>query len=289
MAIFRNIKRETRRWFLDLIHEPGWSPGVARVGAAIHASIVRLARISMPGLGSSDAWRDAGRSVWVPIRQILLTCSAVASVGVLIALVSHPLWASTGPQLNPFPAEMILGGLRPVDPAPREPEVARSPRAEAVARYEYSFGSEGRPLTVEVRFFQQAKGDVASYTQARLEHRPALQLRTRIGLGEYAWFEHDHRLWLTACVDIHGLATVQPGAFDRNRRLHDRHWMRSVRWIFGLGPLEDRRAMWTLISLQSDATSSPEALNLLEQVLFDTALLWRDNWAGTLVAGKDIP
>jgi cyanosortase A-associated protein len=275
MGLIRKFKRATHRWVLDLIHEPGWSPGVDRLLAGMHAFILRLARISLPGIGSGRAVRNT-KSIWLPIRQGILVFGAVASLGFLTAAVSRPVWISTASQPGPFPSEVVLAGHRSLEPGQGDTSIARFPRAEAATRYDIDM--DGRVVTVEVRYFRHAAGNVAGYTQARLEHSPTFQIRNRTGIGQYAWFVQNDELFLTACIDIRGVATFQPAAFDKNRRLHDRDLMRTARWIFGLGPLEDRRAVWTLISLQLSEMGSADALSLLEPLLVDTAVQWRDQW-----------
>jgi cyanosortase A-associated protein len=208
------------------------------------------------------------------LRQLMLGCAGLASIVLLGAVALAPVWQSAPTDFQ-FPEPPVLVGWQLTDSRIGTREVPRTPRAEAVARYDYR--DERRLLIeIEVRRFKEATGDVAGYARARLDVTPGVERGERAGLGDYVLFEHEQKLWLSACIDTQGMVTATPAQFDHNRRLKDRTVVRLAAWMAGRAPLEDRRAAWVLIAAPLAAGEREALLGKLEGVLSELALWCRD-------------
>jgi cyanosortase A-associated protein len=259
----RRSQRTIKRWFSQLVHSD-WSldrlPGVM----LLRGLLLRLSQISMRGgVGTSlSNWKQAGLPVWWRVRLLGLCSTALLSVVLLAAVVSRPLWHSGPPEPYRFPDPPHLNGWQLIDASTDASGLPRSPRAQAIARHVYA--QEQFSLNVETRYFADANGDVAGYTQARLAVLPGVRYTGQPGVGNYIVFEHADQLWLSACIDSRGLVTVKPTQFSHNRRVQDRTLPRLLAWLFGLGPLEDRRAIWTLLAMPLAAEEREETLEQME-------------------------
>jgi cyanosortase A-associated protein len=261
--MIRRIKRTFKRWVSALVHSSDWSldslPGVVRC----RGWLLRLAQVSTRwGVGTSlTRWKRAWLPICGGVRQLALGSTALVSVGLVAVVMFQPVRLPGRTESYQFPDPPILSGWELVD-ASRDPgDVPRAPRAQAISRYSYA--KDQWTLDVEVRYFAEANGDVVGYAQARLDVLPAVQFIGQAGLGNYILFEHADQLWLSACIDPRGVVTASRAQFRHNRRVQDRTMPRLLAWIFGVGRLEDRRVVWTLMAIPLGAKEREETVEQL--------------------------
>lgn len=200
---------------------------------------------------------------WKPVRVSLL---AVTLAGVLLVAGKLTFSPSTG---NPsatqfeFPESVPLAEWQMQESAPLT--ISNTSEVKAGRKYEYQKNSIA--LEIEMRYVVETNGDVESMMKGHtiLKSSPGkLALASSQGAGFHGILQQQNRLYLSSCINPSGGATVNAEQFRYNRNTRDWQANRILFWLLGRGNIQDRRCLWTQMSVPLDKTTPETAKKILE-------------------------
>ena len=97
-------------------------------------------------------------------------------------------------------------------------------------------------------------------------------------IGFYTLFSDTKSAYLSACINPRGGSTVTRKQFTRNRLIYDLRPIRLWGWILGQHPLQDKRCLWTHLSIPLEDASPESLYSVLEEVWFDWYALWKSRF-----------
>lgn len=147
---------------------------------------------------------------------------------------------------------------------------------------EYQYRQNSISVTVQARLMV-SDGNISRLLFVHTPIRAAnagLQIRQRLGVGYYGILAHDHKAYLSACVNSRGESTVTEPQFMQNRYKYDLQVNRVLPWILGRAPLLDQRCLWTLMAtpLPAAAKNNPAVANQSFEALENAWFSWHQWW-----------
>ena len=156
----------------------------------------------------------------------------------------------------------------------------------AAARYVYLSNFSGQEegdrspieLAIEMRYFTDSNGDAKSYIhQVSGDLQSALQYRD--GVGSYGVYSDGDWTYATGCINPTGGSTVLSDDYRSNRYRHDFRISRIWNWAFGRSAIQDRRCLWTHLSVKLNSSTFPElSTELVEPAWLDWLAWWNENY-----------
>lgn len=137
----------------------------------------------------------------------------------------------------------------------------------------YQYTKAGVPLTIEMRYLNDTSGEVKSLLERYTSIPSSPKLRYRAGIGFYGVFTHQQKAYLSSCINPGGGSTVTQKQFNQNRHTNDVQVNRLLRWLLGQEKLEDKRCLWTHLSMPLESSPS-EAYQVLETTWFAWYQWW---------------
>lgn len=138
-------------------------------------------------------------------------------------------------------------------------------------RYQYMHANV--PLTIEMRYLNNTSGEVKDLVESYTSIPASVKLRYQTGIGYYSVFTYQQKAYLSSCINSRGGSTVTQRQFNQNRHTYDVQINRLLPWLLGQEKLEDKRRLWTHLSIPVKI-SSFEAFQLLEAAWFDWYQWW---------------
>ena len=200
---------------------------------------------------------------WKPVRISLL---AVTLGGVLLVagkLIFYPSAPNTAATNFDFPPAVPLADWKQEKSAP----LAITDNSEFKAARKYEYQKNGTNLEIEMRYAVNTIGDVEAMMKGNtvLKSSPGkLALANTPGGGFHGILQLQNRLYLSSCINPRGPATVTSQQFRYNRNTRDWQPNRILFWLLGRGNIQDRRCLWTQMSVPLDKTTPKEATKILE-------------------------
>jgi cyanosortase A-associated protein len=181
-----------------------------------------------------------------------------------------------------YPERIELTSAQPLPPdlpvqIIDEQKFYNKPKYLSGHRYKYVF--DGININIDLRYAYRTNGDVFLFLRelAKIDFDTD-KMRSQVSkndLGYYFTFEHQDRLYLTACINPRGVSTVTTEQFEDNasERALDGDVLMS--WLLGQKDLRDRRCLWTLMSTPKPANGDRQ---VIEQKLQTVWSLWYGWW-----------
>ena len=200
---------------------------------------------------------------WKPVRLSLL---AITLGGVLLVAGKLVFYPSADKKLATpfeFPESVPLADWELYKSAPLE--LRDNSEFKAARKYEYQKNSMA--LEIEMRYAVDTIGEVQGMMKGNtvLKSSPGkLALVNIQGAGFHGILQQENRLYLSSCINPSGGATVTSQQFRYNRNTRDWNPNRILFWLLGRGNIQDRRCLWTQMSVPLDKTTPEDAQKILE-------------------------
>lgn len=135
---------------------------------------------------------------------------------------------------------------------------------------QYRYIQNGLPLDIKTRYEVETDGDVKEFIKShagiRLSlNQPGLVVRQHPQLGFYGVYVYQKRAYLDACINSRGGSTFTTEQFRYNRMHYDVQFNRVLAWLFVQQPLNDRRCLWSHLSIPLNQSSPSSAVVILEK------------------------
>jgi cyanosortase A-associated protein len=200
---------------------------------------------------------------WKPLRLSLLAVTLGVVLLVTGKLVFYPSAPKNVATPFEFPESVPLADWKLNKSALLE--IKDNSGLQAARKYEYQKNSMA--LEIEMRYAVDTIGDVEGMMKAHtiLKSYPGkLALANTQGVGFHGILQHKNRLYLSSCINPSGGATVTSQQFRYNRNTRDWNPNRILFWLLGRGNIQDRRCLWTQMSVPLDKTTPEDAQKILE-------------------------
>lgn len=200
---------------------------------------------------------------WKPGRISLL---AVTLGGVFFVAGKIIFYPPTGNNLATkfdFPPEVPLADWKLLESAPLK--ITNNSEFKAARKYKYQKNSVA--LEIEMGYAVDTIGDVEGMMKGNtvLKSSPGkLALASTQGAGFHGILQQQNRLYLSSCINPRGGATVTSQQFRYNRNTSDWQPNRILFWLLGRGNIQDKRCLWTQMSVPLDKTTPEDANKILE-------------------------
>ena len=210
-------------------------------------------------------------------RTLLLATTAIATTFVLGKSIVYPEAKSSSLQNYTFPEVVTLSQWQHSFSKPAKPHLVESDAyisGNFIAGKHYRYRQNEKHVDIEMRYFSQTNGDLKSFiTSQTAGLSPGLKQDNEGGF--YSIYIHQHKAYLSACINSLGSSTVTSDQFQRNRMIYNTHTRQIVPWLLGQAEFRDKRCLWAHLSMPLDTETSVEETYLtLETVWFD----WHDWW-----------
>ncbi|MEG4345405.1 cyanoexosortase A system-associated protein [Microcoleus sp. A003_D6] len=200
---------------------------------------------------------------WKPVRISLLAVTLGAVLLVAGKLVLYPSTGNFAATPFEFSESVPLADWQLQKSAALE--ISDNSEVKTARKYEYQ--KNNIALEIEMRYVVNTNGDVESMMKGHtiLKSSPGkLALVSTQGVGFHGILQKQNRLYLSSCINPRGGATVTAEQFRYNRNTRDWQANRILFWLLGRGNIQDRRCLWTQMSVPLDKTPPENAQKILE-------------------------
>jgi cyanosortase A-associated protein len=136
--------------------------------------------------------------------------------------------------------------------------------------YRYSQG-----LDVRIYYLRNTQVEVVDLFKDHITKnysKPQLSADQRQGI-----FKTPHQIYLSSCIN----PPPSPATFTMNQYRNDRNTYikgRILAWLIGQNSLQDRRCLWTILSMPSDNSDTPKVQENLETAWQQWYQWWKDKY-----------
>ena len=150
---------------------------------------------------------------------------------------------------------------------------------EAERKYEYVLGKS--PISLEISYISNARGDVASYLhkyeEISLKALQDKQVSQLEGIGHHILFRDRDRVYLSSCISPRSLSNIDRKQFSQYRYQNDLTLKVGWEWLLGKSSIRDRRCLWVHLSTPL-VTNSQNAYSMLESTWKEIYQWWLPNF-----------
>ena len=150
---------------------------------------------------------------------------------------------------------------------------------EAHQKYQYKQGKS--PVSLEITYLSNTRGDVLSYLQKYAKIAPQAiqnQATSRFpAIGHHTLFQDRDRAYLSSCISPRSLSSVDQKQFSKYRYQNDLTLEVAWQWLQGKSSIRDRRCLWVHLSTPL-VTDSQTAFNTLESAWKEVYQWWLPNF-----------
>lgn len=211
------------------------------------------------------------------------TCTAILMTLISTLITTIGSAKPPVPSVQPFrfPTDVPLENWRYVTSGLVNAERVQPPAyvsGNYISGKRYQYQQQQTVLTIEMRYLANTDGDLKNVIKAETGDLQSV-LYYQEDSGFYSVFHDRSHLYLTSCINPHGMSTVTSDQFKRNRSLHDLRLDHLIDWTLGRGKIHDRRCLWTHASTPLQDYTSPEiATKTLEDAWFSWYSWWSVNF-----------
>lgn len=144
--------------------------------------------------------------------------------------------------------------------------------------YEYTDGSNR--IEMEMRYLPRSDGNVEELLRLVGVGVQDPTTREKAGIGFYSLARHEHRAFLTTCINSAGVCTVTRKQCQRARDANASVLTRWFAWLPVVQARRDRRCLWALLSVPADPSSGDRDFEVLEKAWFSWFHLWTEAFRG---------
>lgn len=144
------------------------------------------------------------------------------------------------------------------------------------ASQKYTYVSEN-PISLEINYISNARGDVVSYLHKYTEISPKAIQKAKVsqlkGIGHHILIRDRDRAYLSSCISPRSLSNVDRKQFSQYRYQNDLTLKVGWEWLLGKSSIRDRRCLWVHLSIPL-VTNSQNAQTLLESTWKEIYQWW---------------
>jgi len=209
--------------------------------------------------------------MWKQLRISLLGITFSSVILVLGHVILYP--TKDQHQVSPFvfPEEVPLPKWQQSTTSSLPQSNGNHP--ELIAQKHYQYIQNNLSLDTEMRYLTD--GDVPKFIHDYTSISSSAVVHQREGVGYYGLGVYQQQAYLSACINPQGDSTFTYEQFNKNQDLYETRPQHLLSWLLGQETLQDRRCLWTHLSVPLK-DSSPEATYLiLEKAWFSWEQWWR--------------
>ncbi|WP_019487574.1 MULTISPECIES: cyanoexosortase A system-associated protein [Kamptonema] len=211
---------------------------------------------------------------WKNLRSSLLTVTLGAVFLVAGKSIFYPPTSNLSSTSFEFPQSVPLPEWQAIDSTP----LVISEDSDSKSGRIYRYQQNSLPLEIKMGYVVDTIGNVENLIRAHnvFESSPGkLTIVSNQEVGFHGLLQHQNRAYLSACINPRGGSTVTSEQFKYNRNTYDLQLSRIVSMLLGqVSRLQDRRCLWTQISIPLDKTTPTDANKILET----TWVSWYQWW-----------
>jgi cyanosortase A-associated protein len=209
-------------------------------------------------------------------RSYCLVITAISlNLATIYALI-NPTVANRPVTNFQFPQQIKLPSAKAIS-ANDAPKVIKSSSSSAEiieTRQKYKYTQENLPISLEISYLVNTRGDVASYIQTytkiateAITSEKTAQIKQ---VGYHTLLSDGDRAYLSSCISPRSLSNVTQKQFSQYRYQNDLNLQIGWQWLLGKASIRDRRCLWVHLStpLVSDSQTAYETLEATWQELY---------------------
>jgi cyanosortase A-associated protein len=206
------------------------------------------------------------------LQTLLWVIILGSSLGVLTRVVLAPSHNNTAAEVT-LPKELPLTGWQPMISAHSSTRIRLEPSTLITSEH-YQYQKNDLLLDIQMRYLVNTDGDIVELTE-RYTHLMHTSLVIRqVGDSIYSLETNQHRAYLNACIMPDGDSTVTSAQFLQRQSFQNTSPARLALWAIGQIQIQDRRCLWSQLSISLEKLSTQEAYQVLENAWLD----WRETW-----------
>nr|WP_243147208.1 cyanoexosortase A system-associated protein [Scytonema sp. UIC 10036] len=144
---------------------------------------------------------------------------------------------------------------------------------ELLAQKHYQYIQNNLSLDIEMYYLKDRNTPISLENLTFTSSPPTV--RKKEGIGYYGLGVEQQRAYLSACIHAQGSSTFTEEQFEQNQYLYQMQPQRLLPWLLNQEPLQDRRCLWTRLSIPLKNGSSKEAYYILEKAWFSWYQWWQ--------------
>ena len=144
---------------------------------------------------------------------------------------------------------------------------------ELIAQKHYQYTQNNLLLDTEMRYLTD--GDVPKFIHDYTSISSSAVVHQLKGVGYYGLGVDQQRAYLSACINPQGNSTFTYEQFNKNQELLEKHPQHLLSWLLGHETLQDRRCLWTHLSVPLRGSSPEATYPILEKAWFSWEQWWR--------------
>ncbi|MDF5713733.1 MAG: cyanoexosortase A system-associated protein [Rhizonema sp. NSF051] len=145
---------------------------------------------------------------------------------------------------------------------------------ELISQKNYQYIQNNLILDVEISYLTD--GDAVKFIRDNTLTLSSPVIHQQQGIGYYGFgVDQKRQAYLSACINSQGSTTFTDEQFNKNRHLHDTRPQHLLSWFLGEEQLQDRRCLWTHLSIPLKDSSPEAAYQVLEKAWFSWYQWWR--------------
>lgn len=204
------------------------------------------------------------------LRISLLAITLSSALLILAKVILYPATSRYTVSAFTFPFVVPLAGWQLL---PSVPISSQQEHPEYLSGRRYQYIQATVPLTIEMRYLNKTNGEVKNLLKSYTSIPLSPKLHYQEGIGFYGTFIYQQKAYLSSCINPRGGSTVTQSQFNQNRHTYDVKINRLLPWLLGQAKLEDKRCLWTQLSIPLKSSSS-EAYQTLETAWFTWYQWW---------------
>ncbi|GAB1543906.1 hypothetical protein NUACC21_65820 [Scytonema sp. NUACC21] len=144
---------------------------------------------------------------------------------------------------------------------------------ELFAQRHYEYVRNDLSLDIEVRYV--AEGNVPMFIKKFTSIASFATVHQQGGVGYYGLGIDRGRAYLSACINPYGSSTFTEEQFNKNRFLNEMQVQHLVSWLLSQRQLQNKRCLWTHLSVPLKDSSPKAAFQVLENTWFSWYQWWQ--------------
>jgi cyanosortase A-associated protein len=209
-------------------------------------------------------------------RSCCLAITAISINLVTIYAIINPAVANRSVTDFQFPQQLKLPSAKSIIAINSTDVIKFNSSSDEVikARQKYEYTQAESPISLEMSYVINTRGEVTSYLQnytkiapEAIEAQKTAQIKQ---VGDYTLLTDRDRAYLSSCISPRSLSNVTQRQFSQYRYQNDLNLQVGWQWLLGKASIRDRRCLWVHLStpLVSDSQTAYKTLETTWQALY---------------------